>query len=242
MACGIRLGLPFSCRPPAFRRIAVTRHRACGRHCRAGAIPGPFWIALGASAGRSFFACGSGCAFQAAAATHTSPLPCGSVYPPLLPFIDLAGASASCGVFLFQGPLAFRRRLLAGCRPAARPAHLHRPDPAFEQDCLCAAYLAAGGRLPLDHHRRSTHAHQRHSFASRILLRQYANAATAMTRGLFPTLASRSSPRGLVLAPLPPGLPTGRRTDASFEASGERAHLAPGPFAASRFTRRWHAH
>lgn len=59
---------------------------------------------------------------------------------------------------------------------------------------------------------------------------------------LFPTLASRSSQRGFVPAPLPPGLPTGRRTDASFEATGDRAHPAPRPFGASRFMRRWHEH
>lgn len=120
-------------------------------------------------------------------------------------------------------------RLPAVCQPAAssRPSSSSRPCPrAGPRSCAC---LAASRRLPLDHHRRSIHAHQHHSFASCILLRQNTHAAPAMTRGFVP-------------AHLPPGLPAGRRTDASFEASGDRAHLAPRPFGASRFTRRWHAH
>jgi hypothetical protein len=62
-----------------------------------------------------------------------------------------------------------------------------------------------------------------------------------MTRGLFRPLRP-DHPRAVFPAHLPSGLPTGRRTDASFEASGDRAHLAPGSFGASRVSRRWHEH
>lgn len=148
-----------------------------------------------------------------------------------------------------QGAAA-ARTLLSFLFPAAafirRPLTCHRSCRRVRASCRAFAVPrppCGSCHLQLDHHRRSIHAHQRNSLAFHpVLLPQNANPDPAMTLGLFPTLAFRSSPRGPLPAPPPPGLPTGRRTDASFEASGDRAHPAPGPFGGIPLSRRWHEH
>lgn len=101
-----------------------------------------------------------------------------------------------------QDAAAARPPLLSSLRQCSPrcPLIRHRPGLALGGTAFARPALRQSITF-YDHHRSSTHAHQRHSFASRILLRQNANAAPAMTRGFLPTLASRSSPRGFARAP-----------------------------------------
>lgn len=93
----------------------------------------------------------------------------------------------SCLAQVFTCGSARVQAVAAACT-LSRPCS-NLPPPSSSSSCdragtSSAPCLAASRRLLLDHHRRSIHAHQRHSFASFFLLRQHTNAAPAMMRGL----------------------------------------------------------